>query len=439
MKKIKVYFHTLGCKVNQYDTQLMIENLLVDKRFEITRKIDEADVFVVNTCVVTEKAENESKKLIRKFSLKGRVVVTGCLPEKESPGYSEIPYLKLKDEKNIRNVILSLFGEAGSNFSYRESIRSFYGRTRAFIKVQEGCNRFCSYCIVAYLRGKVRSKKIKDVIREVEEVISNGYKEIVLTGTQIGLYGFERNENLVSLIREITKIPANFRVRLSSIDPEFIDEPLIDVMKGEKVCPHLHLSLQSGSNKILKLMRRRYTVEEFLKKVEMFKKKVKNATVTTDIIVGFPGESKEDFNLTVNVVKKAGFIRLHIFPYSKREGTLAAKFKNEVPKKVIKEREIMLKEMVRKVMKEEINKFIGKKLMVLNERKNSGYTENYIKVELNKLAKENQFYITYLQNIKNGVVYGKIEKEFSYFPIAKGGEILECQQSKEEKEKTSIA
>ena len=439
MKKIKVYFHTLGCKVNQYDTQLMIENLLLDERFEITREMDEADVFVVNTCVVTEKAEKESKKLIRKFSSKGKVVVTGCLPEKEFPSYSNIPYLKLRDEKNIRNVILSLFGESESSLSYRENITRFYGRTRAFVKVQEGCDRFCSYCIVAYLRGKPRSRNPEEILREIRNLISNGYREIVLTGTQIGLYGYGEDKNLASLIREILKIPSDFRIRISSINPEFIDNSLIEIMKEGRVCPHLHLSLQSGSDRILRLMRRQYTIAEFLKKVERFKREIKNATVTTDIIVGFPGEEEEDFKSTLEAVRKAGFIRVHIFPYSKRKGTLAANFKNEVPEDVIKERERILNEVVREVVKNEIGKFLGKRLIVLNEKAKSGYTENYIRVKLDKPVKMNQFYIVYLQSIKNSVVYGKIEKEFSYSSIEKGGETSKCPQLKEEKEKTSIA
>ncbi|RLD14943.1 MAG: tRNA (N(6)-L-threonylcarbamoyladenosine(37)-C(2))-methylthiotransferase MtaB [Caldiserica bacterium] len=439
MKKIKVYFHTLGCKVNQYDTQLMIENLLLDERFEVTRKVDEADIFVINTCVVTEKAERESRKLIRKFSSKGKVVVTGCLPEKTKHYDSKITYLTLDEERNLRDIILSLLGEKEIVSNHTETITGFYGRTRAFVKVQEGCNRFCSYCIVAYLRGKVRSRKTEDIVREVRNLISNGYREIVLTGTQIGLYGYGENKNLVSLIREILKIPFNFRIRISSINPEFVDNSLIEVMEEEKVCPHLHLSLQSGSDKILKLMRRKYTIAEFLKKVETFKKKVKNASVTTDIIVGFPGEEEEDFKSTLKAVKEAGFVRVHIFPYSKREKTLAANFKNEIPKDIIKERERKLNEVVKEVVKDEIGKFLGKRLIVLNEKIKSGYTENYIRVILDKPSKVNQFYIAYLQNIKNGVVYGKIEKEFSYSPIEKGGENSECLQLKEEKERTSIA
>lgn len=438
MRKIKVYFHTLGCKVNQYDTQLMIENLLMDKRFEVVTAVQDSDVFVLNTCVVTESAEKESNRLIRKFSQKGRVVVTGCLPEKSKPANSKVPFLGLNAEKNIRNVILSLFKEKENIFKYPENITHFHKRTRAFVKVQEGCDRFCSYCIVAYLRGKVRSRRVEDILREVRILVSNGYKEIVLTGTQIGLFGREENKDIAFLIKEILKISGNFRIRISSIDAEFVNKELIEVMKEQRVCPHLHLSLQSGSDRILKLMRRRYTAADFLKKIEMLKKEVNKATVTTDIIVGFPGETEEDFKLTLKLVVEAGFIRVHIFPYSTREGTLAERFKNKVPKETVKRREKELKVVVKEVAEKEKKRFLEERLVVLNEKNASGYSENYIRIKLDKSLNENQFYETYLQNIKNGVVYGKIERRFSYSLIEKGGENSECQQSKEEKERTSI-
>ncbi|HOC53119.1 MAG TPA: radical SAM protein, partial [Caldisericia bacterium] len=278
-----------------------------------------------------------------------------------------------------------------------------------------------------------------DIIDEVKILIDNGYKEIVLTGTELGFFGLEKGENIITLLKNLISIDKNFRIRLSSIDPEFFTDELIYLMKeSNKICPHIHLPLQSGSDKILEKMRRKYDVSYYIDRVNCFKENINNATITTDIIVGFPFEEEEDFEKTIDVIKKVKFLKCHIFPYSKREGTIASKYIYSINNRIINDRLRIIKDVSNKTRGEVIKSFNNKNLILLTEYEMNGklygFTENYIRVSIDNKYKINNFYKIYLQTIENNVEYGIVLNEYSY-PVIEGGENKECQQFTEEKVK----
>ncbi|HQP00503.1 MAG TPA: MiaB/RimO family radical SAM methylthiotransferase, partial [Caldisericia bacterium] len=303
-----VYIKTFGCKVNQYDSEIIRENLSLDENVKFTNNYKDANLFIVNSCFVTQKAENEVLKEIRKFSKLGKVIVTGCF--NKSLNIENIYILDLNKEVNIREFIYKIYDINKKENIYKNKIEKFSDRTRAFVKIEEGCNKFCSYCIVPYLRGNAKSRDINDIIDEIKILIDGGYKEIVLTGTELGFFGLEKGENIITLLKNLISIDKNFRIRLSSIDPEFFTDELIYLMKeSNKICPQIHLPLQSGSDKILEKMRRKYDVSYYIDRVNCFKENINNATITTDIIVGFPFEEEEDFEKTIDVIKKVKFLK----------------------------------------------------------------------------------------------------------------------------------
>ena len=432
-----VYIKTFGCKVNQYDSEIIRENLSLDKNFKFTNNYRDANLFIVNSCFVTEKAENEVLKEVRKFSKLGEVIVTGCF--NKSLNIENVYILNLNKEANVREFIYNIYDINVKENIYKNKIETFSDRTRVFVKVEEGCNKFCSYCIVPYLRGNAKSRNADDIIDEVNILIDNGYKEIVLTGTELGYYGLENGENITTLLKKLISINKNFRIRLSSIDPEFFTDELINLMKeSDKICPHIHLPLQSGSDKILEKMRRRYDISYYIDRVNYFKENIKNGTITTDIIVGFPFEESEDFEKTIEVIKKVKFLKCHIFPYSKRDGTVASKYDYSINKMIINDRLRIIKEVSSKIREEVIKFYNNKELILLPEYEMNdklyGFTENYIRVSIDNKYKINNFYKIYLQTIENNVEYGIVLNEFSY-PAIEGGENKKCQQSTEEKVK----
>jgi len=432
-----VYIKTFGCKVNQYDSEIIRENLSLDKNFKFTNNYRDANLFIVNSCFVTEKAENEVLKEVRKFSKLGEVIVTGCF--NKSLNIENVYILNLNKEANVREFIYNIYDINVKENIYKKKIETFSDRTRVFVKVEEGCNKFCSYCIVPYLRGNAKSRNADDIIDEVNILIDNGYKEIVLTGTELGYYGLENGENITTLLKKLISINKNFRIRLSSIDPEFFTDELINLMKeSDKICPHIHLPLQSGSDKILEKMRRRYDISYYIDRVNYFKENIKNGTITTDIIVGFPFEEDEDFEKTTEVIKKVKFLKCHIFPYSKRDGTVASRYIYSINKEIIKDRLKIIKEVSSKIREEVIKFYNNKELILLPEYEMNdklyGFTENYIRVSIDNRYKINNFYKIYLQTIENNVEYGIVLNEFSY-PAVEGGENKKCQQSTEEKVK----
>ncbi|MCM8766766.1 MAG: MiaB/RimO family radical SAM methylthiotransferase [Candidatus Omnitrophica bacterium] len=359
---------TFGCKVNQYESQLIKENIEKDENFSSD------DIVILNSCCVTEKAEKEVKKKIRELlSQRKKIYLTGCIAEKNG---------KLKENENIKIVEKSFF------FKYKDKIEYFSGHTRAFVKIEDGCENFCTYCIIPYIRGKVKSRSENEIIEEIKKLGENGYKEIVLTGINLGCYGKDSNKSLISLIRKIEEIEEIKRIRLSSIEIYYINESFIDSLKNiKKFCPHFHIPLQSGSDKILSLMGRRYNFDDYYEKIEMIREKIEKVTFTTDIMIGFPGEKDDDFEKSCIAIGKIKFLKVHIFPYSERKGTFAINLPDKVDEKIKRERFEKILEIAENSRKKVMEEFVGKRLNVLIEKKMDnfwkGYSENYIPVIVN--------------------------------------------------------
>ena len=338
---MKVGICSLGCKVNIYESEL-VTNILKNNNYTVVDFEDKADIYIINTCSVTNESDKKSRKMInraKKNNPAAIIIVMGCysqvnaedidvdivLGNKDKSKIVEIieEYIKTKQKKKI------IYDLTKVEFEKME-ITNFDSHTRAFVKIQDGCNAFCSYCIIPYVRGRVRSKDPEDVIKEVTTLVEKGYKEIVLTGIHTGRYGTDINTNLEELLNKLVNIPNIYRIRLSSIEINEITPGIKELLKENKVmAKHLHIPLQSGSNKILKLMNRRYNKEEFLSMVDNLRD-IPDISLTTDLIVGFPNEGEEEFNETIDTLKKIGFIKIHTFPYSKRKGTPAAIMDNQV-------------------------------------------------------------------------------------------------------------
>lgn len=352
---MKVAFYTLGCKVNSYETEVNIE-LFKNKGYEIVPFEEKADVYVINTCSVTNTSDQKSRKIIREAVKRGKdaiVVVMGC--------YSQIKYLEaasipgvsivigtnnkskiidlIEEYKKDRKQIVKIFDLKDIKFE-NMNLDKFENHTRAFVKIQDGCNNYCTFCIIPYARGNVRSKEKDLVIKEISTLAENGYKEVVLTGIHTGHYGQDlENTDFSDLLRELEKIDKLKRIRISSVESKELNEKFMDTLRdSKKIVNHIHIPLQSGSDTILKAMNRRYKMEDFYKKIDEIRSIRPNIAITTDVIVGFPGETDELFDETVDSIMKIGFTELHVFPYSPREGTPAAKMKNQVDGNVKKER-----------------------------------------------------------------------------------------------------
>ncbi|MCQ2551432.1 MAG: tRNA (N(6)-L-threonylcarbamoyladenosine(37)-C(2))-methylthiotransferase MtaB [Clostridia bacterium] len=385
---MKVAFHTLGCKVNQYETQAMIEQFLA-RGHELVSEDEFSDWYVINTCSVTNLADRKSRQYIRrmkKVNPDAMIAVTGCYAQISGQEIYDLPEVDIVIGMNEKHLIIDYLekGEKAIHILPYEKLNryvetgkvvSMESRTRAYVKVQEGCNRFCSYCIIPYARGPVRSRKVEDVVGEARGLIESGFKEIILTGINTALYG---EEGIETLIKEISNIPGDFRIRLSSLEPTVVNADYVKrLLKYPKLCHHLHLSLQSGSDEVLSRMNRRYTRDEYLKIVKVLKDFDPCYGITTDIIVGFPGESEEDFLDSLDMVNKVEFCKVHAFQYSKRPGTKAAQFRDQIPSPVKKERSERLISLGDRPF---LEKNIGTVRRVLFEEDNAGYTDNYIKV-----------------------------------------------------------
>ncbi|NLK72190.1 MAG: tRNA (N(6)-L-threonylcarbamoyladenosine(37)-C(2))-methylthiotransferase MtaB [Clostridiales bacterium] len=401
MKKAAIY--TLGCKVNQYETQAIKEKF-IDNGYEIVHEDDYADVYIINTCTVTNLSDRKSRQYIRRakrINPDSIVIVTGCYAQMSPDEIEKIEDVNLVVGTNEKNSILEYVEMAQNNnklvkvkeyediIDYEEmKIQGMGERTRAYIKIQEGCNQFCSYCIIPYARGNIRSRAMDDIINEAKTLISNGYKEIVITGINAALYGVDNGQGtLLDVIENIDGLEGKFRIRLSSLEPAFFDDKYIDrLMSYKKLCSHIHLSVQSGSNRILKAMNRKYSAEEFATIVKVLRKRRQDMNITTDIIVGFPGETEKDFDETCHFVTKMNFGKVHVFKYSKRKGTKAADMTDQVEDAVKSKRSDILIEISDKAARSFNEKFINRELEVLFEAKNEktgyfeGLTDNYIKV-----------------------------------------------------------
>ncbi len=383
MRKFKVV--TLGCRTNQYEAQGYSDQLR-QMGYDPAKNHEEADLCIVNTCTVTEGADRSSRHEIRsllKAHPKARLVVTGCMVESAPSALLEIdPKIELVRNHEKEQLIARLFPEEKELPEF--NIQMFDDHTRAFVKVQDGCNSFCTYCIIPYVRGRSRSRQIFEIVEEVETLVKNGYKEVVLTGINVG--DFDGGGKLADLVRAVDAIDGLKRLRISSIDPDEVDADLEEaVLAGKITCPSMHIVLQAGSNVVLKRMNRKYTRQHFLETVERMQKRDPDFTVTTDVIVGFPGETEADFQETLDIVSQVQFAKVHMFPYSPRQRTRAALYPNKISDEVLRRRKQELLRLAEKTGFELRNKFLGRKMTLLleNEEKEkmiSGHTPNFLRV-----------------------------------------------------------
>jgi len=357
-----------------------------------------ADICLVNTCTVTHGADVKSRNMVRRLARENPgalLIVTGCSAEAFADFEGVTTIVPNKDKENLLKIIFP--EETFPEFS----IRGFEGHTRAFIKIQDGCNSFCSYCIIPYVRGRSRSRSMDAVVKEVQGLVANGYKEFVITGINVGDYdGGPEKCSLANLIATIDDIPGVGRIRVSSIGPDDVDDALVDVILGGRhTCPSMHLVLQSGSNAILKKMNRKYTRQMFLDVVERFSCRYSDFTFTTDVILGFPGESNKDFQETLDIIRQVQFAKVHQFPYSVRPGTRAARWSERVPEHVIRHRKEELLEVAQRAAKNLRQRYVGKRMAVLTEDVDpkrphgiSGHTDNFLEVWIqNDSVKPNEF------------------------------------------------
>lgn len=417
---------SLGCKVNIYEAEYVI-NLLKQNNYTIVDFEDKADIYIINTCSVTNESDKKSRKMInraRKNNSGAIIIVMGCYSQVKPEEINADIIIGNKDKSKIIDLIEEyketkekkkvIYDLTKVEFEKME-ITNFENHTRAFVKIQDGCNAFCSYCIIPYARGRVRSKDFEDVITEVTKLVEEGYKEIVLTGIHTGRYGIDINSSLEELLNTLVEIPGIYRIRLSSIEINEITEGIIKLIKENKVMSkHLHIPLQSGSNKILKLMNRRYNKEEFINKVKVLRE-IPGISLTTDLIVGFPNESEEEFNETIDTLNKIKFTKIHTFPYSKREGTPAASMENQVSPEEKKRRVHEVLKISNKYEEEFYKQNIGKTydgVVEIHQNKEViVHTSNFIPVVIDDKNIENNKVVNILiENIKDSKVYGKIVK-----------------------------
>ncbi len=383
-----VAIFTLGCKANQYDSE-QLKKEFVSRGWKLIDDQANPDVFLVNSCAVTGEAARQSRQRLRK-KLQGQnkpfLVLYGCYPQSYPLQTEKISGVDLITGRIEPESLIDRIEEVSGIKpppGERGELIPFRGRTRAFLKIQEGCESFCSYCIVPRARGRIWSKPLIQIQKEVEELLHSGFKEIVLTGIHLGNYGKDRapNHSLEKVIREILKTPLP-RLRLSSLEIKEVSPELLKLMAAENaLCPHLHLPLQSGSNRVLQLMNRQYSAPEFIEKTRQYRKEVPTVGLTTDIMVGFPGESSEDFTRTVEVVREIGFSRIHVFPFSPRPGTPAAGMADPISGPEKKRRSLFLREVGEELMQRFNSHFINREAEILVEgsRPVQGWSPNYIK------------------------------------------------------------
>ena len=426
---IKVALHNLGCKVNAYEVEAM-QQLLEEAGYEIVPFHEKADVYIINTCSVTNIADRKSRQMLhraKKQNPDAVVVAAGCYVQAAAEELKAdlavdviignnkkqdlVPILEeyFKDKSDSSHVI-----EISETHEYeRLSIHKIADHTRAFLKIQDGCNQFCSYCIIPYTRGRVRSRRPDEVVAEVRELAAAGYQEVVLTGIHLSSYGVdfkeeEKKENLLSLIKQVHEVEGIRRIRLGSLEPRIITEEFAQALASmPKFCPHFHLSLQSGCDKTLKRMNRHYTTEEYAAGCEILRRYFDNPAITTDVIVGFPGETEEEFEETKAFLERIGFYEMHIFKYSRRAGTRADRMPEQVPEQVKSVRSEVLLKLEKQMSKAYRESFSGKKKTVLLEEKTEiggraymiGHTMEYVKAV-----------VPYADNLKNKMTEGILKE-----------------------------
>lgn len=422
---MKVGICSLGCKVNIYESEV-VTDLLKKGGYEIVPFEDKADIYIINTCSVTNESDKKSRKMInraKKNNSEAIIVVMGCYSQVSSDDIEADIILGNKDKSKIVEILNDFIRDRESKkiiydlssveFEKME-ISHFDNHTRAFVKIQDGCNAFCSYCIIPYTRGRVRSKNKNDVIEEVSRLVKDGYKEIVLTGIHTGRYGIDINSSLYELLCELVKIPNIYRIRLSSIEINEVTPEIIDLYKNNKIMArHLHVPLQSGSNKILKLMNRRYNKEEFMKMIDKLRE-IEDISLTTDLIVGFPNETDDDFEETMDTLKKIHFTKIHTFPYSRRRGTVADKMDGHISGDIKKKRVHEVIELSNEYENEYYKSKISKVYDGVVERHNNGlvvvHTSNFIPVIIddNDNIENNSIVNVKIERVEGLNVYGRV-------------------------------
>ena len=401
---MKVAIYTLGCKVNLYESEVIM-NSFKKSGYEIVDFEDNADIVIINTCTVTNTSDKKSRNIIRQAVKKHEnavIVVMGCYSQVRSADIKEIDGVNIIIGNTKKSKVVSLVEEYLKNkksiteiddimhtdFEAME-LDTFETRTRAFVKIQDGCNNFCSYCIIPYSRGNIRSKEKDDVVSEIKCLVKNGYKEVVLTGIHTGHYGKDKYDyDFSDLLSELCKIDNLKRIRISSIEITELDSKFIDVLKNNKVIVnHMHIPLQSGCDKTLKEMNRKYDTKYYLDKINLIRSIRPNISITTDLIVGFPNETEEDFNNTLSFLRKVKFSKIHVFPYSRRKGTKADLMDNQIDEQTKHKRVKEVLKLSEELEIEYMNKFINTDVLVLIEKFEngiiSGHTENYIPVKAN--------------------------------------------------------
>ena len=436
--KKTVGMFTLGCRVNQYETEAMAEKFIA-QGYDMVNFDDYADAYVINTCTVTNMGDKKSRQMIHRARRRNEnavIAVVGCYsqisPQKVSSIEGVDVVLGTRNKGDIVYWIEKACSERRKMIEVNEVLKNrvfedlkidkYQHRTRAFLKIQDGCNRFCSYCLIPFARGAVCSKSPHKIMEEVKELAHNNFKEVILSGIHIASYGVDISGdwNLVRVLEDIDRVEGIERIRIGSIDPNFFTEDTISrISKLKKVCPHFHLSLQSGCDETLKRMNRGYTTLKYKEIVAALRDAIKNVSITTDVIVGFPGETEEEFSKTYNFLDKIKFSKIHVFKYSPRKGTRAAAMRGQVDVSIKEERSGKIIELDKKLERQFMNKFLGKNMDVFYEGKfdgncdwYEGYTSNYIKVVSrteNDEDLEGKFLCTELESSENGYIYGKIK------------------------------
>ena len=419
-----VAFYTLGCKVNQYETNAM-EQQFIKNGYKVVDHHDFADIYVVNTCTVTNIAERKSRQMLRRvkdINKDAILVVCGCYAQVAKEELEKIPEIDIILGINEKNNIVEIVEDYIKKQVSKEEIVSdvsnqnefldfgdvtYTEKNRAVVKVQDGCNMFCTYCIIPYARGRIRSRKIENVVSEISKIAKLGIKEVVITGIHVASYGkdFEENIGLIDLLEAINKIDGIERIRLSSIEPNIIDEEFVKrLSKLEKICPHFHLSLQSGCDETLKRMNRKYTTKKYKEAVDLLRSYFPDVNFTTDVIVGFPGETEEEFNTTYKFLEEIKFYRMHVFKYSKRRGTVAEKMPNQIDGNIKEERSNKLIELSNKNENEYNESYIGKEVNVLFEEYENGYfrgyTSNYMMVNVPGKKEDEEKLVDHIFTVK---------------------------------------
>lgn len=400
---------TFGCKVNQYESNMMKERMLSSNFFYV-ENISEANIIIVNTCSVTNVADKKCLKMIRRIKREypnSILVVAGCSSQNKQEIYEnlDIDILIGNKDKSKIDILLKEYIKTHKKYvkfyndrklDFEDMLISDYNHIRAFIKIEDGCDNFCSYCIIPYVRGSVRSKKFETVIKEAKLLTQKGHKEIVLTGIHTGHY-MDNDYDLTDLINELSKIEDLLRIRISSIEITELNDKFLNMLStNKKVCDHLHIPLQAGSDEILKKMNRKYDLKYYEEKIKKFRMIRPDISITTDIIVGFPYETDKLFNETLEFSRKMNFSKIHVFPYSIRLGTSAANMPNQVDESIKKERVKKLMDLSKTMEKEYYNKFVGKELDILVEECDNnvsiGHSSNYLMIRLNEKLEVGQIY-----------------------------------------------